>query len=55
MAPITSLGQNLTRPLALFSLLVTEFPQWENGKRGENGSFVYFLLQNRLGGLRSTG
>lgn len=42
MAPDTSptprtLGQYLAGCLARLSQLVTGFPQWENGKRGENG------------------
>lgn len=55
LAPITSpvpcaLGQNLTGCLARLRLPVTGFPQWENGKRGENGPLcVPFCTISRVG------
>lgn len=55
MAPTTSptpciLGQNLTGCLARLRLPVTGFPQWENGKRGENRPLcVSFCTIGRVG------
>lgn len=36
-----ALGQNLTGCLTRVRLYITGFPQWENGKRGENGPLCF--------------